>query len=52
MAIGCISQTNVGELANTIFIGELSLDGKINRINGVLPICIEAKELGIENGGV
>ena len=48
MAIGCISQTNVGELANTIFIGELSLDGKINRINGVLPICIEAKELGIK----
>ena len=32
---------------NTIFIGELSLDGKINRINGVLPICIEARELGI-----
>ena len=48
MAIGCISQTNVGELANTIFIGELSLDGKINRINGVLPICIVAKELGIK----
>ena len=33
---------------NTIFIGELSLDGKINRINGVLPICIEARELGIK----
>ena len=35
-------------MANTIFIGELSLDGKINRINGVLPICIEARELGIK----
>ena len=35
-------------MANTIFIGELSLDGNINRINGVLPICIEAKELGIK----
>ena len=31
-----------------MFIGELSLDGKINRINGVLPMCIEAKELGIK----
>ena len=35
-------------LENTIFIGELSLDGKINKINGVLPICIEARRLGIE----
>ncbi len=44
---------NIGEiqnqnLENTIFIGELSLDGKINKINGVLPICIEARRLGIE----
>ncbi len=44
---------NIGEiqdqnLENTIFIGELSLDGKINKINGVLPICIEARHLGIE----
>lgn len=44
---------NIGEIQNqdlesTIFIGELSLDGKINKINGVLPICIEARRLGIE----
>jgi len=30
------------------FIGELSLDGKVNRVNGVLAICIEAKKLGIK----
>lgn len=35
-------------LENTIFLGELSLDGKINRINGVLPMCIEAFNLGIK----
>lgn len=35
-------------LENTIFIGELSLDGKINHINGVLPMCIEAMNLGIK----
>ena len=29
------------------FIGELSLDGKINKVNGILPICVEAKKLGI-----
>ena len=35
-------------LENTIFIGELSLDGKINRVNGILPMCIEALNLGIK----
>ena len=33
---------------DTIFIGELSLNGKINKVNGILPICIEAKKLGIK----
>lgn len=36
------------ELKNIAFIGELSLDGRINKISGVLPMCIEAKELGIK----
>lgn len=35
-------------LMETIFIGELSLNGKIEKINGVLPICMEAKRLGIK----
>ncbi len=46
--MGIISQIDISKLASTIFIGELSLDGKINRTNGVLPMCIEAKELGIK----
>ena len=40
----------VKELFNeSIFVGELSLDGTIEKINGILPICIEAKRLGIKN---
>lgn len=35
-------------LEETIFIGELSLNGNIERVNGILPICIEAKKLGIK----
>ena len=35
-------------LEHTIFIGELSLNGKINPIKGVLPIWIEAKNLGMK----
>ena len=32
-----------------VFIGELSLDGKLNKVNGVLPMCIEARKLGMKN---
>ena len=32
---------------NIAFVGELSLDGKLNKINGILPMCIEAQKLGI-----
>ena len=45
-SIGEISEENSFE--NTIFIGELSLDGRINAVNGVLPICIEALKFGIK----
>ena len=31
-----------------VFIGELSLDGKVNKVNGVLPMCIELEKLGIK----
>ena len=41
ISIGIIKQNNLNE---TIFIGELSLNGNLNKINGVLPICIEAKK--------
>lgn len=36
------------DLTNTVLIGELCLDGSISSIKGVLPICIEAKRLGIK----
>jgi len=35
-------------LDSTIFIGELSLDGTLNKLSGILPICIEAQKLGIK----
>ena len=51
IAIGIL--TNFGKikkqnLEDTVFVGELSLDGKINKAKGVLPICIEAKKIGIK----
>ena len=35
------------EIESYAFIGELSLDGKINSISGILPMCIELKKIGI-----
>lgn len=40
---------NNESIIQTIFLGELSLNGRLNKINGVLPMCIEAKNLGIKN---
>ena len=35
-------------IQNYAFVGELSLDGKLNKVRGILPMCIEAKRLGIK----
>lgn len=36
-----------GDVDNFAFIGELSLDGEIKRVNGILPMLLKAKEEGI-----
>ena len=36
------------DLEKSIFIGELSLDGKLRHVNGVLPISIMAREKGFK----
>ena len=51
IAIGILMSMEVIErqvLEDTVFIGELSLDGNLNRVNGILPMCIEAYNLGIK----
>lgn len=35
-------------LEDVMVMGELSLDGKVNKVNGVLPVIVEAKKLGIK----
>ena len=49
IATGKIINSNIKKvLDETIFIGELSLKGTVEKVNGILPICIEAKRLGIK----
>ena len=50
IAIGillCNGQIN-SSFVDIAYIGELSLDGSLNKVNGILPMCIEARKLGIK----
>lgn len=45
IAVGVLASIGVlyeNSFDDTIFIGELALDGSIRKVNGVLPICVEA----------
>ncbi|MCI8699963.1 MAG: YifB family Mg chelatase-like AAA ATPase [Clostridia bacterium] len=46
--MGIITNDIQKSLSSTVFIGELSLSGQVNRVNGILPMCIEAMNLGIK----
>ena len=52
IALGILFSTNLidsnilNKIDDTIFIGELSLDGRLKHISGILPICMEAKRIG------
>ena len=49
VSIGIIKNSSLYKiLDDTVFVGELSLDGKLNKINGTIAICIEAKKRGIK----
>ncbi len=51
IAVGVLVSMGIIEnqgLENTIFVGELSLNGNLNKVNGILPICVEAAKNGIK----
>lgn len=45
-ANGVVEYSKINKI---VFIGELSLDGSVKKINGVLPILISARNLGYKN---
>lgn len=52
IAIALLTANEVIEPNKTkdiVFLGELSLDGSVKKINGVLPILISARKLGYKN---
>ncbi|MHA1988980.1 MAG: magnesium chelatase domain-containing protein, partial [Promethearchaeota archaeon] len=47
IAVGLLSATgiiNMDHLEDTVFLGELSLDGKLRPVKGALPITVEARK--------
>ena len=51
MAVGILNALGVvgnRHLSNSVFLGELSLDGRLGRIQGVLPLVMGAFESGIK----
>ncbi len=50
IAVGILAatgQVDEESLADTMFVGELSLDGSIKAVRGVLPLAVMAKEQGL-----
>ena len=45
--LGATGQVNVDEIKNAVLLGELSFDGSLRGISGVLPSVIGAKEMGV-----
>ena len=43
-----VDKRTVRDVANTIFIGELSLEGKVRAVTGILPVTLAAKKLGFK----
>lgn len=51
IAIGILMSSDIiscKSMDNTVILGELSLDGKVNRIDGALPMIISMRELNIK----
>ena len=54
IAVGILSSSGQvsADISNAVFLGELSLDGKLRHTNGILPMVGLAEEMGIEQAFV
>lgn len=49
VAMLCASGQLKGDTSDCAFIGELSLDGDVRKVNGVLPMILKARDAGIKS---
>ncbi len=48
MAVGILAATGAVNPQDFVILGELSLDGKVKRVNGILPVLISLKKKGFK----
>ncbi|UCH66641.1 MAG: YifB family Mg chelatase-like AAA ATPase [Ignavibacterium sp.] len=51
IAVGLLKANNIlngDNYSDTVFLGELSLDGKLRHVKGALPVTVEARKKGIK----
>lgn len=46
--LSALEEIDIKQLKDVLFVGELSLDGSIKRVPGILPIVLEAQKQGIK----
>jgi magnesium chelatase family protein len=46
--LGSDAELGIRDLDRILFLGELSLDGRIRPVRGVLPVAMEARRLGVD----
>ncbi len=46
--LAAMGRIGAGELADTLFVGELSLDGSVKPVRGVLPMAVGARRDGVQ----
>ena len=47
--LGALGAVEAKRLADYLFVGELSLDGTVRPVHGVLPVAVMAREAGVPN---
>jgi len=52
LALLAVSGQTKADFTDSIFIGEVALDGTVRKVQGILPMVMEAKEKGIKRAFV
>ena len=50
--LAAMGRIDAGAVGDTMFVGELSLDGSLRAVRGMLPLALAARRGGLRRGGV
>ncbi len=47
--LSCDKEISLNNIEDYVFVGELSFDGNVKRVKGILPLLISARQMGFKN---